>query len=65
LPEAVTLAESAVQLAPLAQNYELLCQAHAKDGDIASASAALQKAIELDPGNPEYEKMLQQLGGGK
>lgn len=65
LPEAVTLAESAVRLAPVAQNYAILGQAHARNGDLASASAALEKAVELDSGNPEYKRLLQQLGSAK
>ena len=54
LAEAVTLAETAVKLAPEAKYYALLGQAYAMSNDRAGALAAFNRAIELKPDNPQY-----------
>jgi tetratricopeptide (TPR) repeat protein len=54
LGEAVALAETAVKLAPEAKYYALLGQAYAMSNDRAGALAAFNRAIELQPDNPQY-----------
>jgi tetratricopeptide (TPR) repeat protein len=54
LAEAVALAETAVKLAPEAKYYALLGQAYAMSNDRAGALAAFNRAIELQPNNPQY-----------
>lgn len=58
LPEAKTLAETAVQLRPTAENHFLYSAACLGNGDLPGARAALQKALERDPGNPKYREAL-------
>jgi len=59
LPEARTLAETAVRLEPSAANYFLLSEAHDKNGDRPSALAALERAIALDPDNSQYRRVYE------
>jgi cytochrome c-type biogenesis protein CcmH/NrfG len=54
LPEALALARMAVQKRPSAANHALLSAASQRNGDHAGAVAAMAKAAELEPGNPEY-----------
>ncbi len=61
ITEAVQLAQRAVDLAPLAPHYYVLGRALAKANDRAAALAASQKACELDPGNPQYERLRNSL----
>lgn len=61
LPEARTLAARAVQLEPSGFHYQLLAGACVKNGDRAGAVAAIRKAIELEPNEPRYPKLLRQL----
>ena len=61
LAQARLLAEQAVKLTPDAQNFGLLGQACIMNGDRPAAVAAMNKALELEPGNPHYLQMLQRL----
>lgn len=61
LPEAIHLAETAVRLAPEAQYYALLGQAYAMNNDRAGALAAFNRAIELKPDNPQYQRLRDML----
>jgi len=54
LPEALALARTAVQRRPTAANHALLSAASERNGDHAGAVAAMAKAAELEPGNPQY-----------
>jgi len=63
LPEARLMAQKAVELAPVAANYFLLAQAHARGGDRQQALAAIGRAIELDPGNSAYREAQARLQG--
>jgi tetratricopeptide (TPR) repeat protein len=54
LGRAITLAETAVKLAPEAKYYALLGQAYAMNNDRAGALAAFDRAIELKPDNAQY-----------
>jgi len=58
LAEATQLAQEAVALEPNAVSYSLLGQARAATGDRSGAVSAIEKAIELDPDNPRYRKLL-------
>ncbi len=57
LAEAKELAKKAVELEPAAENYFILGRACEKTGDKEAALAAIRKATEIAPGNPEYRKM--------
>lgn len=57
LAEAKQLAQKAVELEPTAENYFILSWAGQKTGDKEAALAAIRKAMEMAPGNPEYRKM--------
>ena len=61
IPEAVKLAETAVELAPTAVNYVLLSAACRKNGDLPGALAAIEQAIDLEPGNDEYRRIKDSL----
>ncbi len=61
LPEARQGAERLVELAPTAPHLQLLAVACAKVGDRAAALAAVQRAIDLEPREPRYQKLRQQL----
>ncbi len=61
LTEARELAEKAVALEPLAQNYFLLSRAYDQNGDPARALAALKRATELAPANPLYRQTYDRL----
>ncbi len=63
LADAPRLAQEAVRLQPNAPNHALLSQAHAAVGDRAEAVAAIERAIELDSANPQYQEMLDLLQG--
>jgi tetratricopeptide (TPR) repeat protein/AraC-like DNA-binding protein len=54
--EALQLAQRAVSLAPSPVNYYVLSQACARNGDLPAATAAIEKACELDPRNPQYQR---------
>jgi len=59
--EARKLAQQAVALAPDAPNFVLLSRTCAADGDRASALAAIDKALELQPANEQYRQARQML----
>jgi tetratricopeptide (TPR) repeat protein len=63
IPEAVKLAEKAAQLDPAASTYFLLSAARERNGDLTGALSAIERARELDPGNPQYlraERMIRE-----
>ncbi|MCR4415431.1 MAG: tetratricopeptide repeat protein [Thermoguttaceae bacterium] len=62
--EAAPLARKAVALQPVAENYFVLARACAKAGDRAGTLTAISRAVELDPGNPEYQRFRDQCIGG-
>ena len=57
LPKARALAETAVQLQPIASNYVTLCQARDRDGDFSGALLAIERAMTLDPENAKYRNI--------
>lgn len=57
LPEAKRLALEAVEKEPLARHYFLLTVACQRNGDLEGARSAIERALALDPGNPEYLRM--------
>jgi tetratricopeptide (TPR) repeat protein len=57
LAEARKLAEKAVGLEATADNYFILSWACDLNGDTASALAAIEKAIKLEPENPKYKQI--------
>ena len=61
LPEAAELARAVVELAPTPSNCVLLSAACNRNGDHAGAVSAIERAIELDPGNEEYGRIRQSL----
>lgn len=63
-PEAERLMGRVVQLHPAAENYALLGQVRAARGDRMGAMRALEKAVELVPGNAQFEQILQRLKHG-
>jgi tetratricopeptide (TPR) repeat protein len=62
LPEAKRLALKAVEQEPLARHYFLLTTACQRNGDLADARSAIEQAVALDPGNPEYRRMRDVIG---
>jgi len=65
LPQARELAQTAVALGPEAPNFVLLSRTCAANGDRASALAAIDKAIELEPTNEEYFQVRRMLLGNR
>jgi tetratricopeptide (TPR) repeat protein len=61
--EARALAARATEIEPVAANYSLLAAACEKNNDRAGALAAIKRAVELDPGNSEYQRAYQRLMG--
>jgi tetratricopeptide (TPR) repeat protein len=61
LPEARALAERAVALQPVAQNYFVLSRACDQNGDPPRALAALRRAMELAPANRMYRQTYDRL----
>jgi tetratricopeptide (TPR) repeat protein len=59
------LTQAAVKQSPTAANYYLLCIACDRTGDPAQALEAIQRAVQLDPGNQQYEKVLALLQNRK
>jgi len=59
LPEAKALAERAVALEATADNYFVLGWAYDMNGDTASALAAIDQAIQLEPDNPKYKQIYE------
>jgi cytochrome c-type biogenesis protein CcmH/NrfG len=56
LSDAAALARKAAELEPSAAHYWLLATASRRHGDVPAALAALDKALELDPGNLQYRE---------
>jgi tetratricopeptide (TPR) repeat protein len=65
LDEAKKIAKKAVELESTAENYFILGWTCQRTGDKQAALAAMQKAIELAPGNVEYRKMYDLIKYGK
>jgi tetratricopeptide (TPR) repeat protein len=63
--EARALAAQAVEIEPAAVNYFLLSSACESNDDRAGALAAIKRAVELDPGNGEYQRAYQRLMGAR
>ncbi len=61
LPQARQLAEKAVALEAYAANYFVLSWACYTNGDIANALPTIKRAIELDPGNQQYQLLYKQI----
>ena len=59
LTETRRLAEKAVALEATADNYFVLSWACDVNGDTASALAAIEQAIQLEPGNPKYKQIYE------
>jgi len=57
LAEARRLAERAVELEATAENYFVLGWACDMNGDTASALAAIEQAVQLEPDNPKYKQI--------
>ena len=62
LLEAKELAQQAVDREPLAKNFYWLAAACRVNQDQPGALAAIRRAVELDPGNSEYRRVLQLIG---
>lgn len=65
LPEAERLAAAAVNLEPEARYFAVLAEARAKNGNLAGALNAIDRAIALEPANPQHAQTRQQLLGRK
>ena len=65
LSEAKKLAAKAVELEPLAKNYFLLGSICRRVGDRAAARAAIEQAVALEPGNPQYRQAYELVRGGR
>jgi cytochrome c-type biogenesis protein CcmH/NrfG len=61
LSEAKTLARKAVELEPVAVNYFLLSTACDKNHDYGGALTAIQRAMDLDPGNLRYREAFERI----
>lgn len=61
LPQARQLAEKAVAVEAYAANYFVLSWACYTNGDIANALPTIKRAIELDPGNQQYQLLYKQI----
>jgi tetratricopeptide (TPR) repeat protein len=61
LQQARQLAEKAVALEPDAANYFVLSWAFYTNGDIVNALPTIKRAIELDPGNQQYQLLYKQI----
>ncbi len=63
LPDVTTLTEKVVQLEPTAPSYFLLSSVYQKNNESDKAQAAIRRALELDPDNPQYRKMQKLVQG--
>lgn len=61
LPEAVAMAREAVVLEPTASNYALLSEACEMNGERAEALSAIRHAVDLAPGEVQYQQRLNSL----
>ena len=64
LPEARVLAEKAVSFDGSAEDYYVLSWACGRNSDSAAALAAIKKAVELEPDNPQYKRIYEQIKKG-
>jgi len=64
LPEARKLAEKAVTLEKLAENYYVFAWAAGVNGDSASALQAIGQAMELEPANLKYRQIYERIKAG-
>jgi tetratricopeptide (TPR) repeat protein len=62
--EAKGAAQRAVDLAPTAENYFLLAEACYGSGDLQHASAAIERAIALEPDRVEYHRLRDAIPRG-
>lgn len=65
LAEARGLAERAVDLEPTAQHWTLLATTANQMGDRTAARAALERALALDPGNPQIKSVYASISQEK
>jgi tetratricopeptide (TPR) repeat protein len=65
LPEAQALARKLVALEPTAANWSVLAEACRRNGDLPGARAALERALELEPGNERLKAGYKALQEGK
>ncbi len=61
LDDAHTLALKAAELAPSGKTYLLLSAVRSERGDGPGALAAVEKALKLEPGNPELQRIHDQI----
>ena len=61
LSQARQLAEKAVAIKASADNYYILSCAFYSNGEIVRASAAIQRALKLDPGNKQYMLLYENI----
>jgi len=61
LPNAKQLAQRAVTLEPNAFHYYVLSWACDRNSDKAGAISAIERAVELEPGNPRYRRVAELL----
>ncbi len=54
-------AQTAVRLAPIAANYFLLATVCDRTGDMPGALTAIRRAMELEPGNPLFRDVFNQV----
>ncbi len=60
--EAAGFARQAVERAPTAANYFLWSVTCQRSGDLTQAKTAVEKALELEPGNAQYQQLYLSLG---
>ncbi len=63
--EAKALARKLVELEPAALNYGMLSEACLRTGDLPGARAALERAMQLEPGNEQIRTAYKRLQGEK
>ena len=61
LKEARQVAAVAAQMEPTAGNFSTLAASCERVGDVAAARQALERALALEPNNPQYREMQQAL----
>ncbi|MHC4545086.1 MAG: tetratricopeptide repeat protein [Planctomycetota bacterium] len=65
LPEAQELAAVLVEKNPAAEHYYILALVSSRNGDRRAATAAIKKAMAMNPDNPTYKKFFQTLVPGR
>jgi len=63
LDQALTLAQKAVELAPIGRNYAVLARALAVGGKVREALEAIGEALRLEPGNPVFLRIKNEIEG--